>query len=316
MKYINVTGHKSGKEIQIKCSQLVLGASDYLRIDNMDFAAPILDKFLELGGNTFDTARQYRHSEKALAEWMEMRKNREKLVILTKACHPTREEPKKARVTPQGITEDLLVSLETLKTDYVDLFALHRDDASVEVGPIMETLNEHIRSGKILAIGASNWVLDRIIAANEYAEKNGLIGFTFNSPNLSLAKCQIPRWEGCVSANQEMVDWHEKTNIPLFSWSAQAGGFFSGRFTRDNFDDQEMVDVFYNDENWERYDRAIELANKKNVSPIQIALAYVLNQKFPTTAVIGPEKLEELLSSYDGSKMELTQKEVEWLDLK
>ncbi len=316
MKYINVTGHKSGKEIQIKCSQLVLGASDYLRIDNMDFAAPILDKFLELGGNTFDTARQYRHSEKALAEWMEMRKNREKLVILTKACHPTREEPKKARVTPQGITEDLLVSLETLKTDYVDLFALHRDDASVEVGPIMETLNEHIRSGKILAIGASNWELDRIIAANEYAEKNGLIGFTFNSPNLSLAKCQIPRWEGCVSANQEMVDWHEKTNIPLFSWSAQAGGFFSGRFTRDNFDDQEMVDVFYNDENWERYDRAIELANKKNVSPIQIALAYVLNQKFPTTAVIGPEKLEELLSSYDGSKMELTQKEVEWLNLK
>ena len=316
MKYINVTGHKSGKEIQIKCSQLVLGASDYLRIDNMDFAAPILDKFLELGGNTFDTARQYRHSEKALAEWMEMRKNREKLVILTKACHPTREEPKKARVTPQGITEDLLVSLETLKTDYVDLFALHRDDASVEVGPIMETLNEHIRSGKILAIGASNWELDRIIAANEYAEKNGLIGFTFNSPNLSLAKCQIPRWEGCVSANLEMVDWHEKTNIPLFSWSAQAGGFFSGRFTRDNFDDQEMVDVFYNDENWERYDRAIELANKKNVSPIQIALAYVLNQKFPTTAVIGPEKLEELLSSYDGSKMELTQKEVEWLNLK
>ena len=316
MKYINVKGHKSGKEIQIKCSQLVLGASDYLRIDNMDFAAPILDKFLELGGNTFDTARQYRHSEKALAEWMEMRKNREKLVILTKACHPTREEPKKARVTPQGITEVLLVSLETLKTDYVDFFALHRDDASVEVGPIMETLNEHIRSGKILAIGASNWELDRIIAANEYAEKNGLIGFTFNSPNLSLAKCQIPRWEGCVSANQEMVDWHEKTNIPLFSWSAQAGGFFSGRFTRDNFDDQEMVDVFYNDENWERYDRAIELANKKNVSPIQIALAYVLNQKFPTTAVIGPEKLEELLSSYDGSKMELTQKEVEWLDLK
>ena len=316
MKYINVTGHKSGKEIQIKCSQLVLGASDYLRIDNMDFAATILDKFLELGGNTFDTARQYRHSEKALAEWMEMRKNREKLVILTKACHPTREEPKKARVTPQGITEDLLVSLETLKTDYVDLFALHRDDASVEVGPIMETLNEHIRSGKILAIGASNWELDRIIAANKYAEKNGLIGFTFNSPNLSLAKCQIPRWEGCVSANQEMVDWHEKTNIPLFSWSAQAGGFFSGRFTRDNFDDQEMVDVFYNDENWERYDRAIELANKKNVSPIQIALAYVLNQKFPTTAVIGPEKLEELLSSYDGSKMELTQKEVEWLNLK
>ena len=68
MNYINVKGYKNGKEIQIKCSQLVLGASDFLRIDNMDFAAPVLDKFIELGGNTFDTARQYRHSEKALAE--------------------------------------------------------------------------------------------------------------------------------------------------------------------------------------------------------------------------------------------------------
>lgn len=316
MKYINVKGHKSGNEIQIKCSKLVLGASDYLRIDNMDFAAPILDKFVELGGNTFDTARQYRHSEKALSEWMEMRKNRENLVLLTKGCHPTREEPKIARVTPKGITEDLLVSLDTLKTNYIDLYALHRDDSSVEVGPIMETLNEHIRSGKILAIGASNWELERIIAANKYAEKNGLIGFTFNSPNLSLAKCQIPRWEGCVSANQEMINWHEETNIPLFSWSAQAGGFFSGKFSRDNFDDQEMVDVFYNKENWERYDRAVELAKKKNVSPTQIALAYVLHQKFPTTAVIGPEKLDELLSSYNGSNIELTSKEVEWLDLK
>ena len=218
MNYITVKGYKDGKEIQIKCSQLVLGASDFLRIDNMDFAAPVLDKFIELGGNTFDTARQYRHSEKALAEWMKMRNNRDEVVILTKGCHPTREEPKKNRVTPQAITEDLLMSLETLKTDHVELYALHRDDESVPVGPIMEILNEHIRSGKIYAIGASNWELPRIIEANKYAEEHGLIGFTFNSPNLSLAKCKKPRWEGCVSAGPEMTSWHEKTNLPLFSW--------------------------------------------------------------------------------------------------
>ena len=316
MNYINVKGHKDGKEIQIKCSQLVLGASDFLRIDNMDFAAPVLNKFIELGGNTFDTARQYRHSEKALAEWIEMRNIRDDIVILTKGCHPTREEPKKARVTPQVITEDLLVSLETLKTDHVELYALHRDDESVPVGPIMEILNEHIHSGKIYAIGASNWELPRIIEANKYAEEHGLIGFTFNSPNLSLAKCRKPRWEGCVSADSAMISWHEKTKLPLFSWSAQAGGFFSGRFTRENKDDQEMVDVFYNDDNWERYDRAVKMAEDKGLTPIQTALAYVLNQKFPTTAVIGPENITELISSYNGSKLSLTAKEVDWLDLK
>ena len=316
MNYINVKGYKNGKEIQIKCSKLVLGASDFLKIENMEFAAPVLDKFIELGGNTFDTARQYRHSEKALTEWMGMRNNRDNIVILTKGCHPTREEPKKPRVTPMGITEDLIVSLETLKTDHVELYALHRDDESVEVGPIMETLNEHIRSGKIYAIGASNWELPRIIEANKYAKENGLIGFTFNSPNLSLAKCKKPRWEGSVSADLEMVSWHEKTGLPLFSWSAQAGGFFSGRFTRENKEDQEMVDVFYNDENWERYDRAVKMAAEKGLTPIQTALAYVLNQKFPAAAVIGPENIDELISSYNGSKVPLSQEEVNWLDLK
>ena len=316
MKYINLTGYKNGKEIQIKCSQLVLGASDFLRIDNMDFAVPVLNKFMELGGNTFDTARQYRHSEKALAEWMKLQNNRDDIVILTKGCHPTREEPEKPRVNPRAITEDLLASLETLKTDHVELYALHRDDESVEVGPIIEVLNKHIESGKIYAAGASNWNLPRIIEANKYAEKHGLIGFTFNSPNLSLAKCKKPRWEGCVSADQEMVSWHEKTSLPLFSWSAQAGGFFSGRFTRENMEDQEMVDVFYNDENWERYDRAVKMAQEKGLTPIQVALSYVLNQKFPAAAVIGPESTEELISSYNGSKLSLTQQEVNWLDLK
>ena len=113
-----------------------------------------------------------------------------------------------------------------------------------------------------------------------------------------------------------MTSWHEKTNLPLFSWSAQAGGFFSGRFTRENKEDQEMVDVFYNDDNWERYDRAVKMAEEKGLTPIQIALAYVLNQKFPTTAVIGPENTDELISSYNGSKLLLSQKEVDWLDLK
>ncbi|MFJ5625054.1 aldo/keto reductase [Peribacillus loiseleuriae] len=316
MKYMIVKGLKDGQPIDIKCSQLVMGSGDFLRADNMEFSALILNKFIEIGGNTFDTARQYRHSELALAKWMGMRQNRESITILTKCCHPTRDEPNKPRVTPEAITEDLMESLEKLNTNYVDLYALHRDDPNVEVGPIMEALTKHVRAGRIHAIGTSNWHLDRIIEANNYARENGLLEFTFNSPNLSLAKCKRPRWEGCVSVNQEMVEWHETTNMPLFSWSSQAGGFFSGRFTPNNLENQEMVEVYYNEENWMRYERAEKLAEEKDVSTIQVALSYVLNQKFPTAAVIGPEKIEELLSSYEGSELFLSEDEVNWLDLK
>lgn len=316
MKYINIKGYKDGKEIDIKVSAILMGSGDFLRIDNMEFAAPVLDKFVELGGNTFDTARHYRHSEKALCAWIKERNNRDKLTIFTKGCHPVREFPNTPRVNPEAIREDIETSLEMLGTDHVEMFALHRDDVTKPVGPIMEALDKIVKEGKVYAIGVSNWELDRIIEANEYAKEHGLTPFTFNSPNLSLAKCLKPRWPGCVSANEEMIKWHEENNMAMISWSSQAGGFFSGKFTPDYLENQEMVEVFYCEENWQRFERAKKLAVKKNVTPIQIALAYVVNQKFPTGAAIGPEKMDELLSSYEGSIIELTDKEVEWLDLK
>ncbi|QCJ44303.1 aldo/keto reductase [Bacillus sp. S3] len=316
MKSITVNGTRNHQPITLTCSNIVLGSGDFLRLDNMEFAAPVLDEYMAHGGNTFDTARHYRHSEKALGIWMEMRGNRDKLNILTKGCHPVRENPHQPRVTPEAIEEDLMTSLEYLKTDHVELYALHRDDPTKPVGPIMEALHKQVEAGRIYAIGLSNWEIDRIIEADNYAKENRLTRLSFNSPNLSLAKPLKPRWENCVSANSDMVKWHEETGLPLFSWSSQAGGFFSGRFAPEILDDQEMVEVYYSEENWERYSRAKVLAEKKQASPIQIALSYVLNQSFPTAALIGSENKNELVSSISGASIELTPEEIHYLDLK
>lgn len=310
MKYISVNGNESMK---IEISQLILGSGDFFRFKPEDVHA-LLDKFVEIGGNTIDTAHQYIRGEEIIGNWMAERKNRERIRILTKGAHNDDGEPGK-RVNPRSITKDLMESLERLQTSYVDLYALHRDDQDVEVGPIVEVLNEHIRAGRIRAIGVSNWTTERLEAANAYAKEHHLVPFTFNSPNLSLAKCKIPRWPGCVSADEEMVQYHDKYQLPLLSWSSQAGGFFSGYFTPENRENEEMVEVYYSDENWERYDRAKELAGKLGVTPIQIALAYVLNQTFPTAAIIGPEKVAELLSSYEGAQLSLEQDLVNWLNL-
>ncbi|KIL40906.1 aldo/keto reductase [Gordoniibacillus kamchatkensis] len=311
MNYIQVAAVKDGSPIAKRC---IMGSGDFLRPDNMEQVCLMLDKYLEVGGNTFDTAHQYIGSETAIGKWMEMRGNREKVIVLTKGAHHDDGEPG-PRVNPGAITRDLMESLERLKTDYVDLYALHRDDPSVEVGPIMDVLNEHIASGRIHAIGASNWTHQRIQEANDYAQANGLIGFTFNSPNLSLAKCRVPRWAGCVSADHDTCAWHENNQMPLLSWSSQAGGFFSGRFAPDKLDNEEMVNVYYTEDNWERYRRAQLLAERKHVSTIQIALAFVLNQPFPTAALIGPETPAELLSSVEGASIRLTDGEIRWLDL-
>lgn len=304
--------------IQIKgcpkpVSRLMKG-TDYFFHDNYEKAAANMDAFLAIGGNSVDSAHIYcgGQSEEVLGRYMEERRNRDKIVILTKGAH---HDHNGHRVTKEAIDHDLSVSLERLRTDYIDLYALHRDDPSVPVEIIVNALNEHMDKGTVKAIGVSNWTWQRIDEANKYASANGLTGFTFSSPNLSLAKPNEPFWKGCVSADEETCRWHEKEQLPLLSWSSQARGFFTGRFTPEVRDNADLVRVFYSEDNWERLARAKQLAEEKGVTAIQIALAYVLNQPFPTCALIGAQNAAELQSCDEGSRVKLTKEEMAWLDL-
>ncbi|MBD2867430.1 aldo/keto reductase [Paenibacillus arenilitoris] len=307
MEYIDIQG--CGKPV----SRLMKG-TDYFYHDSYEKAAANMDAFLAIGGNSVDTAHIYcgGQSEEVLGRYMQERGNREQIVILTKGAHHDQNGP---RVSEAAIRSDLTTSLERLRTDYIDLYGLHRDDEAVPAGEVIEILNEHIRSGAVRAIGVSNWTWQRIQEANEYASAKGLVGFSFSSPNLSLAKANEPFWRGCVSADAETCRWHEENQIPLLSWSSQARGFFTGRFTPDNRENADLVRVFYSDDNWERFERAKRLAAEKNVSAIQIALAYVLNQPFPTCALIGAQTAEELASCDVGSRIKLSREEMDWLDL-
>ncbi|MDQ0206171.1 aldo/keto reductase [Alkalicoccobacillus murimartini] len=293
-------------------SSLIMG-SDYFTPDNQEKVNSVIDSFIDIGGNTIDTAFIYAggQSEAAIGNWIDQG-NRGRINVWTKGGHPNQNGH---TINRDELQEQLKVSLDRLKSESVELYALHRDDPTVRVEDILEWLNEHVQSKRIQAFGASNWSVERLEEANTYAEKNGLAGFSFSSPNLSLAKAKEPYWPGCVSVNQQMINWHEKSQLPLFSWSSQARGFFTGRFTRDNLENEDLVRVFYNDENWERYDRAEKLASEKGCSLIEIALAYVLNQKFPTGAIIGPQNREELQSCGEGAKITLTTEEVAWINL-
>lgn len=306
MKTINIKG------LDKPVSTLIQG-SDFFKPSVYDKVCEVLDRYAAIGGNTIDTARIYcgGESEEAIGMWLKERNNREDMVIFTKGAHHDQNGP---RVNPEAIESDLFKSLEKLGTDYIDLYGLHRDDPDVPVSVIMNALNEHIQAGRIKAIGGSNWSAERLQAANEYAEQNGLVGFSFSSPNFSLAKANEPFWKGCVSTDANDKKWHQETQLPLLSWSSQARGFFTGRFTPEDRSNKDLVRVFYSDANWERFRRAEELGKEKGVTAIQIALAYVLNQSFPTCALIGAQNEKELVSCLEGSKLSLTPDEVEWLE--
>ena len=307
MKTISIQGLHKPVSVLMK-------GSDYFFHDSYEKAAANLDAYFAIGGNSIDTAHIYcgGQSEEVIGRYMQERGNRDEWVILTKGAHHDQNGP---RVNAADIRRDITVSFERLQTDFIDLYALHRDDPSVPAGEIIEALNEYVNNGSVGAIGVSNWTWQRIEEANTYAEAHGLAGFTFSSPNLSLAKANEPFWKGCVSADAETCAWHEQVQLPLLSWSSQARGFFTGRFSPEIRDNADLVRVFYSDDNWKRLDRAKQLAEEKGATPIQIALAYVLNQPFPTCALIGAQSAEELRSCDEGARIHLTREELDWLDL-
>jgi aryl-alcohol dehydrogenase-like predicted oxidoreductase len=135
------------------------------------------------------------------------------------------------------------------------------------------------------------------------------------SNNFSLARMVDPVWRGCVAASDaESRAFLAKHDIALMPWSSQARGFFL-RADRAFTDDQELTRCWYSDDNFQRLERARELAKAKGVLPIQIALAYVLNQPFATFPLIGPRQISETASSLQGLDIALTPQEVAYLNL-
>lgn len=302
MKYTIVPG------IAGPVSRLVLG------VDNqtcMPHAAVMFDAFFEHGGNCFDTAWVYGGGacERLLGQWIASRGVREDVIVLCKGAHTP-------WCTPDYIPVHLNESLERLKTDYVDLYMMHRDNLGVGVDEFIDVLNELQSAGKIRAFGASNWTLERFQAANDCARRRGLNGFSALSNNFSLARMLEPCWTGCVSCSGPQ--WHKwliETQTPVFAWSSQAQGFFAGRARHNDHSDTGFVTSWYSDANFERLKRAQELAGKVGVPVVNIALAYVLCQPFPTFPLIGPRTLAELRACLPALDIELNTKQLAWLDL-
>jgi aryl-alcohol dehydrogenase-like predicted oxidoreductase len=308
MRYVTIPG------IASPLSRVALGTASFSSED-YPRAAQLLDTFVERGGTAIDTAHVYGRgaSELALGRWLAQGANRAGVILIGKGCHPIGESG--PRVTPEVIHADLFESLERLQTSYIDLYLLHRDDERMPVGPLIEALNEERAAGRVHAIGASNWRAERIEEANAYAVEHGLAGFAVSSPNLSLARPNEPVWPGCLSATDADRAWHTATQFPLVSWSSQARGFLSGHFSPADTGDAEMARVWYSDANFERLRRATQLAERHGVGPIVIALAYVLNQPFPTIALIGPANVAELDDSLRALDIELTGDDLAYLDL-
>lgn len=263
-----------------------------------------LDKYVELGGNTFDTAHIYGLNSNILGAWLKARRNHHKLVFLNKGNHPLGQP----RHSYEWTKADLQEVHYRLGIDHTDLYVFHRDDPSVPVEEIVDWMNQLIKEGFFTAYGGSNWQIERIEAANAYAEKSGKQGFSVNNPNLTLAHNVKPLWPGCVTIDEAGRDWHTKSQLPLFSWSSTARGYFA------DVNDDEVLAAYDCEISRGRKERAKLLGAEKGLSATQVALAWVLSQPFPAFALCGLRKISDAEENCAVSEIVLTPEELKYLE--
>ena len=314
MKYGNI------KNVDKKVSRLIYGCAigDFFSGGDM---SEILDAVVDAGINTLDTARIYQLSEKSVGDWMEKRGNRDDLVILTKCAHPLEDGIK--RVNRKEILDDFRVSTGYLKTGYIDIYMMHRDDPDCDLRDVMETLSELHEAGKIGAIGASNWTSDRIEKANETAYKYGLTEITVSSPHLSAVDQVRDPWAGGVvtitgEKNRYQREWYRETKFPLIAYSSLAHGFLSGRVTDEESAkrllDESAVTGYDCPENYIKLKRIREVAENRGSTVALVSMAWLFHQDMDVYAAVSslnPARIRENVRALD---MELTKEELEYIE--
>ena len=289
----------------LNVSEICLGADRFGTVFDRDQAFELLDRFRNAGGNFVDTANIYAcdmqagfsKSERTLGEYLKSR-GKDSLIIATKGGHPNPATMHSPRLNRTEIERDLDESLISLGLDTIDIYYLHRDDPSMPIGEILETLEEMVKIGKIRFYGASNYSKSRLMQSVEYAEKHSLQGFSIVSNMWTPAVENIPLSgdDTLVRFSNAELSFFKESGIPFAPYSSTAKGWFAKKAAGNVPEKLDLV--FDNDRNRLLFDSL-----NSREKPIQTALLeYIASdemgsgaQVIPITSVTKPEQIDELL---------------------
>ena len=267
----------------------------------------LLDLFADLGGNFIDTASVYsdwipgqvRRSEHVLGAYFRDRGNRDKFVVCSKGCHYDLAT-KANRVTPSIFLSDLDASLEALGTDRIDLYLFHRDDMRIPIEPLLEACETARQQGKIRYYGASNWRVQRLVAADAAAQKRGFDGFRVDQLTCHPAVGLMNPFPDDTLAmwNRNYADYHRRTGMTVMGNTAIAGGFFS-----DPGAEQFKGSIYDTGATRLLSDRINALSARTGLTPAQICVRFQTDypgiQMIPVFSTASEAKLRELCASFD-----------------
>jgi aryl-alcohol dehydrogenase (NADP+) len=275
---------------------------------------PFIQKALEMGINFFDTANVYSLgvSEEILGRAIRDFTRREEVVIATKVFFPMGDKPNQGGLSRVHILQAIDDSLRRLGTDYVDLYQIHRWDPETPIEETLEALHEVVKSGKARYIGASSMYAWQFSKSLYLADLGGWTRFISMQNHYNLVYREEER---------EMIPLCRSAGIGIIPWSPLARGFLSGNRSRKGWGqtsraktDEFAHQMYYQESDFIIVERVVELAKKREVTPTQIALAWLLHKPEVTSPIIGASKMDHLEQDIAALDVELSADEMTFLE--
>jgi 1-deoxyxylulose-5-phosphate synthase len=284
----------------LRVSRLCLGTMTYGTpawrpwVLDEETSRPFIQRALDLGINFFDTADMYSLgvSERVLGRALKDFARRDEVVIATKVFYPMSDAPDDRGLSRAHIMKAIDASLTRLGVDYVDLYQIHRWDYETPLEETLEALDAVVRSGKARYLGASSMFAWQFAKALCSAARRGWTPFVTMQNHYNLVYREEER---------EMLPLCLDEGVAVIPWSPLARGFLAGnRRGSDKGDtpraktDDYAHKLYYRPSDFVIADRVSELAARRGVLPMQIALAWILRQPSVTAPIVGASRLEQL----------------------
>lgn len=280
---------------------------------NEEQSKPFIKKALELGINFFDTADIYAYgkSEEVVGAALKEYARRDDVVIATKVFNPMSPAPNDGGLSRKHIMSSIDASLRRLKTDYVDLYQIHRWDYHTPVEETMEALHDVVKAGKARYIGASSMYSWQLAKALYTADLHGWTRFVSMQPHYNL----IYREE-----EREMIPLCIDQKIAVIPWSPLARGLLTGKRSKERNEtlrartDEFGKSLYKFDSDFEIVNRLTEFASKRHLPNAQVALAWLLSKPAVTAPIIGASKPGHLEDAVAALSVSLTKEEISHLE--
>lgn len=276
----------------------------------------ILDAFVDAGFNFIDTANTYAwwvngvggQSETIIGNWMKKRKNRNKIVIATKAGSQTKEHPVDS--SSAHIIKSVGESLQRLQTGHIDLFYTHFDDGKTPVEETMQAYDSLVKKGLIRYPAASNVSVDRLNASMEAAEKNGFTKYVALQPHYNLVERQ--------SFENSYAKLVKKFEFSVFPYWSLAAGFLTGKYRSESDLGKSVrgkgVKKYLNEKGFAVLDALDKVSTKHNSNPATVAVAWLLAQPEVTAPIVSATSIRQLNSIIDAVYLKLDEADLQALN--